>query len=62
MFRDARRRGSTPRTRRFIFGKQNKRKVGATMGDELKEEIKNAAVAVLVTAAVVGLALLMGGK
>ena len=32
------------------------------MGDELKEEIKNAAVAVLVTAAVVGLALLMGGK
>lgn len=32
------------------------------MGDELKEEIKNTAIAVLAAAAVVGLALLMGGK
>ncbi len=32
------------------------------MGNELKEELKNTAIAVLVTAAVVGLALLAGGR
>lgn len=32
------------------------------MSDELKEELKDAAVALAVTAMIVGLALLMGGK